>query len=82
MTSRHPFFCSYMILMSLAIVNTCTAIDVLKVEETWELSVGDPNVERNAPQVTMVMSPDSDAMGQYFALSLNYRSLPDYTPGG
>ncbi len=82
MTSHKPTPYHFVVFAILATVNVGSASEIIKVEETWELSVGDPNVERNAPQVTMVMSPEADANGQYFALSLNFRSQPDYAPGG
>jgi hypothetical protein len=82
MTSPTSIARRYLFLFVLAAANVCQATDVVKVEETWELTVGDPNVERNAPQVTMVMSPSRTARGRYFALTLNFRSQPSYEPGG
>jgi hypothetical protein len=55
---------------------------VIKVEETWELKVGAPNQDRNAPQVTMAMSPFSSTAGKHFVLLLNHRTYPDYAAGG
>ncbi len=63
-------------------VNVGTAYDVIKVEETWELTIGDPSIELNAPQVTMCMSPYANSTSEYFALTLNFRTQPDYVPGG
>lgn len=55
---------------------------VVKVEETWQLSVGEPNDSRNAPQITMVMSPFSDLESDYFIFELNHRTKPSYVAGG
>lgn len=56
--------------------------DVLLIEETWELQVGGPDVDRTAPQVTMIMSPTDNLDGDYFAFEVNHWSLPDFAPGG
>lgn len=58
------------------------AIEVVTVEEHWELQLGDPDADLSAPQVTMTMSPTSDLSGRYFVFTLNHQTDPDYTPGG
>lgn len=55
---------------------------VTKVCESWEVTVGQPNTVRNAPQVTMIMSPHPDLENDYFSFLLNFRCEPDYSPGG
>lgn len=55
---------------------------VVSVEEHWELQLSQPDSERSAPQVTMVMSPKHDVSGTHFLFTLNHVSLPDYQPGG
>ena len=55
---------------------------VVRVEETWELNVGEPNLERNGPQISMVMSPCSHLDGYHFVFLLNHRTEPDYAAGG
>jgi len=55
---------------------------IVQIEEHWELSVGEPIAQVNSPQATMVMSPYSNLDGQYFAFTINHRSVPDYEPGG
>jgi hypothetical protein len=51
---------------------TATAIEVVAIEEFWELNVGEPDAQRSAPQVTMVTSPGS--VRQYAQIGL--QSLP------
>ncbi|MCA9232240.1 MAG: hypothetical protein KDA57_16450 [Planctomycetales bacterium] len=58
------------------------ALDVLRIEEHWELSVGGPDEARCAPQVSMVMAPTSNLNSDYFVFSLNHWSYPEFSPGG
>jgi len=55
---------------------------VISVEEHWELQVGEPDTERSAPQVTMVMSPNGDVESLHFLFTLNHSDVPEYSPGG
>jgi hypothetical protein len=55
---------------------------VTAVEETWELAVGEPNLLRNAPQVTMSMLPEGHSDGDYFMFTLNFKAAPAYYAGG
>jgi hypothetical protein len=63
-------------------VSPSYAIDIVAIEEHWELSVGQPDSESSAPQVSMVMSPTGDLNGQYFLFTLNHHSVPEWIPGG
>lgn len=56
--------------------------DVIAVEEHWQLNVGIPDAGRNAPQVTMFMSPVEHLGGDYFSLTLNHWTYPDFIAGG
>lgn len=54
---------------------------VVCVEEDWELVVNQPDTAKDGPQVTCSISPlTMDAM--YAAFDVNYRTQPDYSPGG
>jgi hypothetical protein len=55
---------------------------ILQIEEHWELQTGEPDPDRSAPQVTMVMSPHDSLDGLFFLFTLNHQSIPDYEPGG
>lgn len=55
---------------------------IVRIEEQWELQVGEPDVQRNAPQATMVISPHDDLEGVYFLFTLNHRNADGYQPGG
>jgi hypothetical protein len=63
-------------------VSPTYAIEIVAIEEHWELSVGQPDAESSAPQVSMVMSPSGDLNGQYFLFTLNHHSVPEWIPGG
>jgi len=58
------------------------ALDVVLVEEHWELHVGGPDVGRSAPQLTMLMSPTASTDSDFFLVNLNHWTIPDYEPGG
>lgn len=60
----------------------CLSLDVLRIDEHWELSVGGPDEGRSAPQVSMVMAPTGDVGCDYFVFNLNHWSYPDFAPGG
>ncbi|MEQ8209069.1 MAG: hypothetical protein RH917_04490 [Lacipirellulaceae bacterium] len=58
------------------------ALEVVAIEEHWELKVGQPDGGVSGPQVTMIMSPTNDIDHDFFVYTLNYRSDPDFTAGG
>ena len=55
---------------------------VVRVEEDWELVVGEPDANNNAPQVSCVAAPVGNVDSAYATLSLNHQSLPEFVPGG
>lgn len=85
-TVRWVFWGLFVVSCVLATSDACgeegTSPKVIKVEETWELQVGAPNQDRNAPQVTMAMSPFSSTASKHFVLLLNHRTYPHYAAGG
>lgn len=62
--------------------SSASATDVVLVEEHWELHVEGPDAARSAPQVTMVMSPTEDVEDDFFIVTLNHWSYPDFSAGG
>ena len=56
--------------------------DVVRVEEDWELVIGDTDPDSCAPQVTSVMSPVADVNVAYAAFDINHHSQPSFRPGG
>jgi len=55
---------------------------VVRVEEDWELYVGDPDINSNGPQVACTFSPAGHLNGEYAVFEVNFQSLPDYVRGG
>lgn len=62
--------------------STAAALEIVAIEEFWELNVGEPDEQRSAPQVTMVTSPVGLLDGVYFLFALNHQSHPEWAPGG
>jgi hypothetical protein len=55
--------------------------DVYRVEEDWELVVGEPDLDSNGPQITCAISP-ADMQTAYCAFDINYHTQPEYSAGG
>lgn len=56
--------------------------DVVRVEEDWELVIGEPDANTNAPQITCTISPFGSIDLGYAAFELNHRTEPAYASGG
>lgn len=65
-----------------SVVPSAHALDVLQIEEHWELAVGGPEEDRCAPQISMVMSPTDSLDDDFFMVTLNHWSFPDFAAGG
>ena len=59
-----------------------TAVDIVRVEEDWEVVVGTPDLESVSPQITCAMSPTQGDDGNYASFELNHQSQPGYAAGG
>jgi hypothetical protein len=71
----------------LAVLFVCHAAalvahDVVRVEEDWELVLGEPDSNSAGPQVACTMSPFSNLSDTYFTIEINHRSVPYWSPGG
>ncbi|MEE9603114.1 MAG: hypothetical protein V3V75_07405, partial [Thermoguttaceae bacterium] len=79
---------SFIGLMLIAFLSVCWAEaaaqepTVVRVEEDWELVIGDPDQQTDAPQIVCVISPQGDVASIYQAFELNGRSLPSFGSGG
>jgi len=58
------------------------AVDVVHVEEDWQLVLGQPDSPTVGPQIAVTMSPFGDLNDTFFTLEINHRSAPYWTPGG
>jgi hypothetical protein len=59
-----------------------SAVDVVRVEEDWELVVGEPDANSAGPQIACTMSPFTNISDTHFTLEINHRSMPWWSPGG
>ena len=57
-------------------------VNIVKVEEDWELIVDQPDTATTAPQVTCMMSPTGDEEGLHMTFELNHKSGAQFVPGG
>jgi hypothetical protein len=55
---------------------------IVRVEEDWELVIGTPDPDTDAPQVTCAISPTGNLEGWHAVLELNQQGLPVYAAGG
>lgn len=60
----------------------CRAIEIVLIEEHWQLRIGQPDPQSVAPQASMVMAPHSQLDATYFVFALNHRGVPHFAPGG
>jgi hypothetical protein len=65
-----------------AVVQAQEQLAVTRVEEDWELVVGQPDADSTAPQVTCVTSPLGDLSGLHASVELNHQTQPDFGSGG
>lgn len=70
------------IIAALATSSSALAADVVWIEEHWQLTIGEPDAESSAPQISMMMSPYGDLDHDFFLFSLNHQSHPDFRSGG
>jgi hypothetical protein len=74
------------LVFSLLIFSTTVALGelptVVRVEEDWEMVVGTPDPNTNAPQAVCVISPVGHVSSTHATVVLNHQSLLSYEPGG
>jgi len=82
---RRCFLGSLAILLILAWASVAWAQSeptIVRVEEDWELVIGTPDPDTDAPQVSCAISPTGNLEGWHAALELNQQGLPVYAAGG
>ncbi|MGW8256693.1 MAG: hypothetical protein ACWGMZ_04330 [Thermoguttaceae bacterium] len=79
-------FCAVLASISLINAGICvadgTGNQVVRVEEDWEMTLGTPDAENDAPQVSCIISPVGNVCSVHGVFTLNHQSLPDYAAGG
>jgi len=58
------------------------AENVVRVEEDWELHIGNPDPNSNGPQVTCMISPSANTEAVHAAFEVNHATQPGYVAGG
>lgn len=53
-----------------------------KIEEDWEIQIGEPSPDEVLPQLYVVTTPTGDLSGQYSVFEINNLLLPDFYGGG
>ena len=54
---------------------------IYKLEESWEIRIRAADSDIQAPQVTTVLTPDSQESGSYFVFNLNHGTQPEFSAG-
>jgi hypothetical protein len=78
--ARLGFWCGMAVLIAAPALAQSSR--VVRIEEHWELRLGQPDTALSAPQTTMVLSPTGNLDGVHFQFTLNHVTAPDYAPGG
>lgn len=58
------------------------ASDVVRIEEDWEMVVGVPSANNDAPQVTCLISPLGNADSFRATFVVNHHDVPNFAAGG
>ena len=75
-------FLAALLTFSLSPVLAETPTNVTRVEEDWELVVGEPSVDDTSPQIISFISPTNRIDAEAAVLELNHSTQPDYLDGG
>jgi hypothetical protein len=72
------------ILFSALVATSCWAQTpiVTQVQEDWELVIGTPSQNSDAPQVTCLISPVGNADSLHATFVVNHHDMPAFTAGG
>lgn len=77
-----PLICALGLLLSVFAHGEDASQPITRVEEDWQLKIGVPSPEENAPQVFVVTSPTGDRDSVHAMFEINHVTLPDYFDGG
>ena len=69
-------------LICVAAAPASAAQPIVRVEEDWELVVGEPDLTTNGPQVTTVITPLNNVNGVHATFEVNHQTQPGYVAGG
>jgi hypothetical protein len=66
----------------LANASWAQAPDVTRIEEDWELVIGVPSPNSDAPQVTCLIAPVGNVESLYTTFIVNHHNVPSFIAGG
>jgi hypothetical protein len=82
----YHFLAFFSMVLVLAGASTALAesyLDLVRVEQDWELVIATPDSDTDAPQITCVLSPVGNVDGVHALFELNMQTVPTgYIPGG
>lgn len=85
-SANRPLLAAGLLFVASAITLTAFAADVIipydRIEEDWEVVIGEPDPDTHAPQLINVISPTPTLTGDYGMLELNHGTQPEYFEGG
>jgi len=55
---------------------------VVRVEESWELQLAEPNANDTAPQITCAFTPFCNLEKLHATFEINHLATPEFAPGG
>ncbi len=58
------------------------APEIVRVEEDWEILVGEPLPDSNLPQIVTVFGPTDAEFGTHTVFEFNHGTLPTFSEGG
>jgi len=85
LTATRSRWVRYSAVLLLCLAPNAGAFDstsVTKIEEDWEVQIGEPSPDEVLPQLYVVTSPTGNLDGQYSVFEINNLLLPDFYGGG
>jgi hypothetical protein len=69
-------------LSAMPALSASPAQNIMAVDEHWELVIGTPSPNADAPQITCVISPNDSVDFIHAAFIVNHHDTPEFTAGG
>ncbi len=69
-------------LLVASVAQQALAQHIVRVEETWEVQVSQPDQQTDAPQFSTTMTPFGDESGVLLQIDFNHATHPSFSSGG
>lgn len=73
-----PVVCMF----TVASLSHAADVEVVQIQEDWELQIAEPDEKIDAPQVTTTMIPFGEGSETLFQIDLNHATEPEFSNGG